>query len=382
MPPWLEDDVAHDRQVLVEDLDDLLRRVLLGVRREAADVAEHDRHDLALAAEAQAVVGAREHVVDDRLGHEAREQVAHALALERADGRRDAERADEAERRARAADRAPRRSSPPLNASCASAGEQHAPTRRRRAPRAAGRGAASRPRRAARARRSAGASSQPGALRSGRPSSTVWIAAAWISGPAMRSSDEVATGRRPSATAPWRRRRRPCRAASRGSTRPALDVDERHASGRVPRRAGEVDPGACRRTSKSVARHDRPAARELRRDDRQRQQPATRRRPGGAGRRRGRWGGSRCAARAPISRDDVVAAEDVRRRRPRPTSLVPSTIRGARVDRVDERVVGVGVGARLGELDVVDDDLAPALRQPADDARVVRAAERELPDRA
>ena len=76
-------------------------RVLLGVRREAADVGEHHRDDLALAAEAQAVLGAREDVVDDGLGHEAREEVAYALALERADGRRDAERADEARARAR-----------------------------------------------------------------------------------------------------------------------------------------------------------------------------------------------------------------------------------------------------------------------------------------
>ena len=39
------------------------------------------------------------------------------------------------------------------------------------------------------------ASTHPGALRSGKSSRIVWIAAAWISGPGMRLSDDVATGK-------------------------------------------------------------------------------------------------------------------------------------------------------------------------------------------
>ena len=49
---------------------------------EAAQVAEHDRRLAAHAAEPHAL-GVGQHLVDDGLGHEARERVARLLALER-----------------------------------------------------------------------------------------------------------------------------------------------------------------------------------------------------------------------------------------------------------------------------------------------------------
>ena len=84
-PAVLEDHVGHAREVAVEHLDHLVGRPALGEGREAADVAEQHGHHALLAAEPQVVVHVLHHLVHHRLGHEAREQVAHALALEGAD---------------------------------------------------------------------------------------------------------------------------------------------------------------------------------------------------------------------------------------------------------------------------------------------------------
>ena len=78
----VEDRLAHLGQVAVERLDHALRLERLREAREPAQVAEHDRRLAAHAAEAHAV-GVGQHLVDDRLGHEARERVARLLALER-----------------------------------------------------------------------------------------------------------------------------------------------------------------------------------------------------------------------------------------------------------------------------------------------------------
>ena len=78
----VEDRLAHLGQVVVERLDHALRLERLAERREAAQVAEHDGRLAAHAAEPHAV-GVGEDLVDDRLGHEARERVARLLALER-----------------------------------------------------------------------------------------------------------------------------------------------------------------------------------------------------------------------------------------------------------------------------------------------------------
>ena len=53
----------------------------LDERREAADVGEHRRADLATAAEAEVVVGPLEQFVHHVLGDEPREDPAHALLL-------------------------------------------------------------------------------------------------------------------------------------------------------------------------------------------------------------------------------------------------------------------------------------------------------------
>ena len=78
----VHDRVAHLREVVVEHLDHLVRRQRLGEAGEAAQVAEQHRALAPHAAQPQVVVGALEHLVDDRLGDEAGEGVAHPLALE------------------------------------------------------------------------------------------------------------------------------------------------------------------------------------------------------------------------------------------------------------------------------------------------------------
>ena len=78
----VEDRLAHLGQVLVQRLDHALRLERLGEAREPAQVAEHDGRLAAHAAEPHAV-GVGQHLVDHRLGHEARERVARLLALER-----------------------------------------------------------------------------------------------------------------------------------------------------------------------------------------------------------------------------------------------------------------------------------------------------------
>ena len=80
--PVVEDRVAHLAQVVVEHFDHPVRGQRFGERGEAAQVGEHDGPLALHPAEAQPRVGARENLVDDVLGHEAREQIAHPLALE------------------------------------------------------------------------------------------------------------------------------------------------------------------------------------------------------------------------------------------------------------------------------------------------------------
>jgi len=74
-----EDRVDHLAEVLVEQLDDAPRPGGPSERREAADVGEHHRADLATAAEAEVVVGPLEHVVHHVPGDEPREDPAQAL---------------------------------------------------------------------------------------------------------------------------------------------------------------------------------------------------------------------------------------------------------------------------------------------------------------
>ena len=63
-------------------------------RREAAQVREHDRALERDAAEPEVGVGPREHLLDDGLRHEAREDVAHPLPFERGQQVVGADRAD------------------------------------------------------------------------------------------------------------------------------------------------------------------------------------------------------------------------------------------------------------------------------------------------
>ena len=79
----VHDRVAHLAQVVVEDADDAVRRRVLAVRGEPAQVAEEHRALAPHAAQPQLVVGAIDHLVDDALRHEAREEVAHPPALDR-----------------------------------------------------------------------------------------------------------------------------------------------------------------------------------------------------------------------------------------------------------------------------------------------------------
>ena len=77
--------------------------------------------------------------------------------------------------------------SPVPKATCAATAKPSATARPANAPRAGpSRAVASAP--TVPSRTISSPSSQPGAARRGKPSSTVWIAAAWISGPDMRSS--------------------------------------------------------------------------------------------------------------------------------------------------------------------------------------------------
>ncbi len=93
MPPWCEDGLAHLLEVVVENGDDVLGRHVLGARREPTEVGEHDRRHQFLALETEIGVGLRQYLVDDLFRHEAREDIAHALALE---GRERVVRADRA----------------------------------------------------------------------------------------------------------------------------------------------------------------------------------------------------------------------------------------------------------------------------------------------
>ena len=80
----------------------LRRRQGFRERREAAQVGEHDRALERDAAEPEVGVGPREHLLDDGLGHEPREDVAHALPFERGEQVVGADRSDRGQRRERA----------------------------------------------------------------------------------------------------------------------------------------------------------------------------------------------------------------------------------------------------------------------------------------
>ena len=89
-----EDRVGHLLEIDVEALDDPRRRQRFRERREATQVREHDRALERDAAEAEVGVGPREHLLDDGLRHEAREDVAHPLPLERGEQVVGADRSD------------------------------------------------------------------------------------------------------------------------------------------------------------------------------------------------------------------------------------------------------------------------------------------------
>jgi len=93
-PAVVHDRVAHLREVVVEDVDHLVRRQALGEGGEAAQVAEHHRPLAPHPAQPQILVGALEHFVDDGLGNEPGEGVAHLLALVGGDQRDHDEGAD------------------------------------------------------------------------------------------------------------------------------------------------------------------------------------------------------------------------------------------------------------------------------------------------
>ena len=90
----VEDRVGHLAEVAVEDVDHVRRRARLGVRREAAQVAEEHRRVALLAAEAQLLVGVRDDLVDDLLRDEAREQVVDAAPVGRLGEQQRRERED------------------------------------------------------------------------------------------------------------------------------------------------------------------------------------------------------------------------------------------------------------------------------------------------
>ena len=93
----VHDRVGHLAEVVVEDVDHLVGGRDLGVAGEAADVAEEHRALAAHAAEAHVAAEVREQLVDDLGRDEAREGVAHPLALERRDEVVQRERADAAD---------------------------------------------------------------------------------------------------------------------------------------------------------------------------------------------------------------------------------------------------------------------------------------------
>ena len=78
-----EDRLGHLVEVVVDDRDHLLHRLVLREPREPSQVAEHHRADALDGGQAQVVVGAREDLVDDAGRHEPRERRARVLALER-----------------------------------------------------------------------------------------------------------------------------------------------------------------------------------------------------------------------------------------------------------------------------------------------------------
>ena len=84
-PAVREDRVAHLAEVVVQDVDHGGRPEVLGAGREVTQVGEeHGRAQLG-ATEPEVRARARQHLVDDAFRHESREDVPHALALERGD---------------------------------------------------------------------------------------------------------------------------------------------------------------------------------------------------------------------------------------------------------------------------------------------------------
>ena len=92
------DRLGHLVEIGVDDLDHARGGLGLGEAREAAQVGEEHRAVALDAAEAQVPARHREHLVDDAAGDEAREQVAHAFALDRLGHVQDRQRPQRAER--------------------------------------------------------------------------------------------------------------------------------------------------------------------------------------------------------------------------------------------------------------------------------------------
>ena len=78
----VQDGVRHLAEVAVEHVDHAIGRGALGKRREAAQVAEHDRRVEPDAAQARIAPAAQQHLLDDAFGQEARKGVAQPVALE------------------------------------------------------------------------------------------------------------------------------------------------------------------------------------------------------------------------------------------------------------------------------------------------------------
>ena len=97
-PSGGQDRLGHLLEVHVHHGEHLLAGERLREARESAQVAEQDRAVTLDGAEAQVLVGSREHLVDDAAGHEAREQRAGALALHGLAQVQDGERAHRPDR--------------------------------------------------------------------------------------------------------------------------------------------------------------------------------------------------------------------------------------------------------------------------------------------
>ena len=74
--------IRHLAEVAVEHVDHAIRRRSLGKRREAAQIAEHDRRFEPDAAQPRIAPAPQQHLLDDAFGQEARERVAQPVALE------------------------------------------------------------------------------------------------------------------------------------------------------------------------------------------------------------------------------------------------------------------------------------------------------------